>query len=696
MQFKFNLETNSIHTDTQYFFDILKENKNFPTLTIGKSSYIEEVFVNTIPDQQYVYNIHIGRYSSIADNVSFIIDMNHDYRRVCQGVINNSSYHRPELTRRKGQLVIMNDCWIGSYVTILSGVTIGNGAVVGAGSVVTQDVPPYAIVAGKPAHIIGWRFEKPQIEALNLIRWWNWSDDKIKANTELLYGDIDTFIQSHIIAAKEELSHIVPTQTLPIEKNNTGEEKILLYIPDFEQDYPTYPNVITAFIKSYADTNHELLLYIEEDSLLEDKLTLIDHILEPYQDVNCYINLYIGNVEDKRSLFCQVDAYITNRSVDNVFHMDLADLFDLPVISSVDIPIFAEKPITTMISPTQADDKPTAATPSPNSTKQILQSIKTLTQGQVTLQEHANRVSEYIAQLSDNQVAMNAAVNNLKYELFANQKPLEYPTVLSGELAIDRILKEGKSMCRFGDGEFAIMSGVDRQKFQRYDEQLAKRLIEVLHSDNEDILICIADNYGDLSKYNDNGRYNIRAYMTEQVRKEHYALLDMKRTYYDTYVTRPYADYLDNNTDAPKKRYDHLKQIWNARDLLIIEGEKTRMGVGNDLFDNAKSIKRILGPAEHAFDRYDDILTAALKQDQQLLVLIAMGASATILAYDLALAGFQALDIGHIDLEYEWMLAGTGRRTAITNKYNNEVAGGNTVADIHDPEYEKQIIAKFL
>lgn len=240
------------------------------------------------------------------------------------------------------------------------------------------------------------------------------------------------------------------------------------------------------------------------------------------------------------------------------------------------------------------------------------------------------------------------------------------------------------------------MSGVDRQKFQRYDEQLAKRLIEVLHSNNENILICIADNYGDLSKYNDNGRYNIRAYITEQVRKEHYALLDMKRTYYDAYVTRPYADYLDNNTGAPQKRFDHLKQIWDTQDILIIEGEKTRMGVGNDLFDNAKSIKRILGPTEHAFNRYNDILTAALEQDRQLLVLIALGASATVLAYDLTLAGFQALDIGHIDLEYEWMLAGTGRRTAIMHKYNNEVAGGNTVADIHDPEYEKQIIAKFL
>lgn len=43
---------------------------------------------------------------------------------------------------------------IGSNATILCGVTIGEGAIVGAGSVVTHDVPPNAVVAGNPAHLI--------------------------------------------------------------------------------------------------------------------------------------------------------------------------------------------------------------------------------------------------------------------------------------------------------------------------------------------------------------------------------------------------------------------------------------------------------------------------------------------------------------------------------------------------------------
>ncbi len=59
-----------------------------------------------------------------------------------------------------GPVLIGEDCWIGSHAVILKGVTIGDGAVVAAGSVVTRDVPPFAIVAGVPARIIGDRRER--------------------------------------------------------------------------------------------------------------------------------------------------------------------------------------------------------------------------------------------------------------------------------------------------------------------------------------------------------------------------------------------------------------------------------------------------------------------------------------------------------------------------------------------------------
>ena len=52
-------------------------------------------------------------------------------------------------------IVIEDDAWLGFNSTVLRGVTIGMGAIVGAASVVTKDVPPFSIVVGNPAKVIG-------------------------------------------------------------------------------------------------------------------------------------------------------------------------------------------------------------------------------------------------------------------------------------------------------------------------------------------------------------------------------------------------------------------------------------------------------------------------------------------------------------------------------------------------------------
>ncbi len=51
-------------------------------------------------------------------------------------------------------IIIGNDVWIGSRVTILPGVRIGNGSIVGASAVVSKNVPEYCIVGGVPAKVI--------------------------------------------------------------------------------------------------------------------------------------------------------------------------------------------------------------------------------------------------------------------------------------------------------------------------------------------------------------------------------------------------------------------------------------------------------------------------------------------------------------------------------------------------------------
>jgi maltose O-acetyltransferase len=70
-----------------------------------------------------------------------------------------------------GKVVIEDYVFIGPRVIILPEVTIGRGAVIGAGTVVTKDVPPFAIVAGVPAKIIGERRNKNLHYKLGRARW---------------------------------------------------------------------------------------------------------------------------------------------------------------------------------------------------------------------------------------------------------------------------------------------------------------------------------------------------------------------------------------------------------------------------------------------------------------------------------------------------------------------------------------------
>lgn len=86
----------------------------------------------------------------------------------------------------KGDTVIGNDVWIGYEAVIMPGVQIGDGAVIASKAVVTKDVAPYAIVGGHPASLIRFRFEKPVVDQLLTIRWWDWDLDKITRNVALI------------------------------------------------------------------------------------------------------------------------------------------------------------------------------------------------------------------------------------------------------------------------------------------------------------------------------------------------------------------------------------------------------------------------------------------------------------------------------------------------------------------------------
>lgn len=103
---------------------------------------------------------------------------------------------RDKLERRKKSR-IGNDVWLGRNVIITNSANIGNGVIAGAGAVITKDIPDYAVVVGVPARIIYYRYNEAQIEALNRIKWWDWTDEEIRERFEDFYIHIDEFIKKY-------------------------------------------------------------------------------------------------------------------------------------------------------------------------------------------------------------------------------------------------------------------------------------------------------------------------------------------------------------------------------------------------------------------------------------------------------------------------------------------------------------------
>lgn len=120
-------------------------------------------------------SVKVGKYTSIGRGVR-VFTQNHPIDTLSThpyfyekqfGII-------PEDILEPATTVIGHDVWIGQSAIILPGCKdIGHGAIIGAGAVVTKNVPAYAVVAGNPAKILKFRFEKNEIDKLLHGEWWD-------------------------------------------------------------------------------------------------------------------------------------------------------------------------------------------------------------------------------------------------------------------------------------------------------------------------------------------------------------------------------------------------------------------------------------------------------------------------------------------------------------------------------------------
>jgi len=162
-------------------------------INVGERSYI----VNGVGSIWNPFSIEasIGKYTSIAEKLEFIASY-HPIEQVSTFPFFEVYGLKYQPCSGRGAINIENDVWIGMASAIRQGCTIGDGAIIGAKAVVIQDVPPYAIVAGNPAKLIRYRFEKETVKKLLSIKWWDWDFDLIETRIKD-FMDIKVFVDKY-------------------------------------------------------------------------------------------------------------------------------------------------------------------------------------------------------------------------------------------------------------------------------------------------------------------------------------------------------------------------------------------------------------------------------------------------------------------------------------------------------------------
>lgn len=210
---------------------------------------------------------------------------------------------------------------------------------------------------------------------------------------------------------------------------------------------------------------------------------------------------------------------------------------------------------------------------------------------------------------------------------------LRYPRVVDEDTTLQQVLS-GKSIARYGDGEFKIVRGQPCVS-QVAVPALTASLREILVSENPQCLVGIPRLVAHSPKYANWRRYE----------GTYPAYLSSSRVYHSAFISRP--------DSAPwiwtPDYYDRMQQLWRDMRVGLVAGSERSL---------TPDFLRETGASEVVFfqcrrrDAYAEILT--LKK--QIIdsgvkrVILCAGPMATVLAWNLSLLGVHAIDLGHIGM----------------------------------------------
>jgi hypothetical protein len=210
-----------------------------------------------------------------------------------------------------------------------------------------------------------------------------------------------------------------------------------------------------------------------------------------------------------------------------------------------------------------------------------------------------------------------------------------YPLVLSERETL-AAAHRGASLARYGDGELKL--ALDRDaKSQHGDQGLAKRLRQILAAPTGACLVCIPNIESKTPKAEFWAQYKADRY----VRLYRGPRLAVGPAYGSSFITRPdSAPWID----VPEY-WAAVVDLWRGQDVVLVRGSSKSLTAA-DLVD-ARSVDEQIASRQHAWR-----IMGAHGQliGEKRRVFLCLGATATVLAFDLAAEGVHALDLGHVGM----------------------------------------------
>jgi hypothetical protein len=187
------------------------------------------------------------------------------------------------------------------------------------------------------------------------------------------------------------------------------------------------------------------------------------------------------------------------------------------------------------------------------------------------------------------------------------------------------------SIARFGDGELRLAIGGSAVS-QKADPRLALELRQILRDEAPGLLVG-------LPNFEKTPRQDVWA----KYRKGKFAPLYVNgREYASSFITRPdSAPWIDT-----PEYWTAVRQLWSEREVVLIAGDKK--SITPELLSGASSVRTIAAPPKNAFAEVGRIEREVGKHTD--LVILCLGATATVLASRLHRRGIHALDLGHVGM----------------------------------------------